>query len=78
MVPAVDALEKAGLLHRQSDTKDRRKTLLVITSKGLELLKKIPFDDKKDALNTSFNKLTRAKQKQLLSLLQELTINFPK
>lgn len=78
LVPAVDALEKGGLLARKADLVDRRKIQLIITKKGLELLKRIPFDDKNDALNKAFKKLSSDKQKQLLALLQELTSNFPK
>lgn len=78
LVPVANALEKAGLLKREPNRRDRRKIQLIITKKGLNLFKKFPFDDKNDALNTAFMKLKLAKQKQLLDLLQELTDNFPK
>jgi DNA-binding MarR family transcriptional regulator len=78
LVPAVDVLEQNGLLSRKADSVDRRKVQLVITKKGLDLIKRLPLDDKNDALNQAFKKLSAAKQKQLLSLLQELIENFPK
>lgn len=76
LVPAVDALEQTGLLHRKDDPEDRRKIQLIITRKGMGLLKRLPLDEKKDALNRAFRKLPSAKQKQLLALLKELIENF--
>jgi DNA-binding MarR family transcriptional regulator len=78
LIPVVDALEKADYLLRKHDKTDRRKIQLLITKKGEELVKKIPSDNKTDALNKAFNKLSGTKQKQLLESLQELTDNFPK
>jgi DNA-binding MarR family transcriptional regulator len=78
LVPVVDALEADGFIERNSDETDRRKTTLVIKTKGLDLLKKFPVNDKKDALDTAFLKLSKNKQKDLLSLLEELLGNFPK
>lgn len=76
LVPAVDALEKKELLTRKTDAHDRRKIQLVITKKGLSLLKRLPINDSNSALNKAFSALSPAKQKQLLALLQELTDNF--
>ncbi len=77
LVPAVDVLETGGLLKRGADRLDRRKIQLIITNKGRQLLKTIPFDDKNDALNKAFKKLGPVKQTRLLSLLRELNNNFP-
>lgn len=77
LVPVVDALEADGLIERNSDENDRRKTTLVIKTKGLDLLKKFPINDKKDALDVAFLKLSKNKQKELLDLLEELLSNFP-
>lgn len=76
LVPAVDALEKNNLLQRKHDLADRRKIFLIITKKGLGLLKRWPLDQENDALNMAFKKLSPIKQKQLLALLEELTENF--
>lgn len=78
LVPVIDALEKDGLADRTADAQDRRKIQLSATKKGLELIKKIPIDDKHDILNSAFDKLDSVKQKQLLSLLKELTTNISK
>ena len=77
LVPVVDALETDGFIERNSDETDRRKTMLVIKTKGLDLLKKFPMNDKKDALDIAFAGLSKNKQKDLLSLLEELLSNFP-
>ena len=77
LVPVVDALEADGFIERNPDKTDRRKTMLVIKTKGLDLLKKFPMNDKKDALDIAFASLSKNKQKDLLNLLEELLSNFP-
>ena len=77
LVPVVDTLEADGFIERISDEDDRRKTMLVIKTKGLDLLKKFPRNDKKDALDVAFVKLSKDRQKDLLGLLEELLSNFP-
>ena len=76
LTPVVEALSKAGYLERKNDATDRRKIQLHISKKGRQMIKKLPVDGKKDAMNAAFGKLTPAKQKQLLDLLQELISNF--
>ena len=76
LIPVVDALEGAGYLVRKHDQEDRRKIQLIISKSGLELVKKVPRDNKADALNKAFNKLSAAKQKQLLGGLRELAENL--
>ena len=77
LVPVVDILEKQGLIERRPDENDRRKTMLVIRQKGVDLLKKIPRGGKNHALDIAFEKLSGQKQKDLLNLLEELLNNFP-
>ena len=50
--------------------------MLVIKQKGTDLLKKIPRSGKNHALDIAFEKLDDREQKELLSLLDELTSNF--
>jgi DNA-binding MarR family transcriptional regulator len=78
LLPSVDILQKKGFLERKNDSADRRKTPLAITQKGKELLNSFSIDDKDDALNTAYRKLSKIKQIQLLNLLKELTANFSK
>ena len=42
LVPAVDALERHGLIDRGRDPNDRRRTPLLLTERALELLKRVP------------------------------------
>ncbi len=77
LVPVVDALEERGLIKRKPDANDRRKTLLVIKKKGLDLLEKIPHSGKKHTLDAAFEKFSPKKQKDLLNILEELLNNFP-
>jgi DNA-binding MarR family transcriptional regulator len=37
----IDAMERQGLVKRETDTEDRRATLVVITKKGIDLLEKV-------------------------------------
>ncbi len=76
LIHPVDDLQNAKFLTRHQDTKDRRKIYLRISKKGLQLLKEIPLDDRKDSLNLAFNKLQEQKRKELLRLLKELTQNL--
>jgi DNA-binding MarR family transcriptional regulator len=78
LVPAVNFLERGGLIRRTGDARDRRKTILTITKKGLQLIKSVQLDDGKEGLSVAFKKLSAPKQKQLLILLQDLTANFPR
>lgn len=73
LLSSIDALEKSGYLVREHNKKDRRKIQLIITTSGSKLIKNLSFNEDEDALNKSFNKLSGAKQQQLLSLLKELT-----
>ena len=72
----VDVLVKKGYVKRTEDRGDRRKIHLSVTKRGQELLHKIFQDQPSDSLNIAFQKLTKTKRGQLLSLLQELTENF--
>lgn len=78
LIPVIDLLEKDGYLERMNHPVDRRKIQLIITEKGLNLVKKLPLNDKNSALNNAFGKMTASRQKKLLELLQELTDHFHK
>jgi len=72
----VDSLVKKGYVNRTEDRVDRRKIHLAVTKKGQTILKKVFQDHPTDSLNIAFHKLTKTKQEQLISLLQELTEKF--
>ena len=76
LVPAVDALERNGFVRRTKDPKDRRRTPLEITQKGLDLLAQFPMLSEDDALVKALNQMSNDHQQQLLSLMRELVSNL--
>jgi DNA-binding MarR family transcriptional regulator len=77
MTQFIDALEKDGLVKRADDSRDRRATLVELTSKGEGLLKRtIPEFLKTLSLFTKI--LNRNERKQLLHLMEKLTHGLEK
>jgi DNA-binding MarR family transcriptional regulator len=72
LVPAVDALERNGFVRRTKDPKDRRRTPIQITTKGQELLARIPMLDESDSLVRALAQISDAHQRELVERLQEL------
>src|SRR5258708_11073311 len=74
LVPVVDALERAGFMVREKDRKDGRRSPLVLTTQGQEMVARISLVDDDDALRQSIERLGAAKSQQLVTLLQELAL----
>ena len=72
LVPAVDALERKGLVKRGQDLHDRRRTPISLTELGKDMLLMVPMVDEKDALVGSLEGMGQEKGEQLLALLGEL------
>ena len=72
LVAVVDALERDGYLQRKADPRDRRRTPLQITAKGVALLAKVPLCVETDALSVALGRLGERKAEQLAKLLEEL------
>jgi len=72
LVPAVDALERHGLVERGRDPNDRRRTPLVVTGAGRSLLERVPMVNDDDALVQSLRSMDREKGQHLLAALREL------
>jgi len=66
----VDRLEKKGLLNRSINKKDRRKADLIISKKGLALLKKL--DPATDKFESFFSNLLKKDVKTLNDLLDKM------
>jgi len=67
----IDRLEREKLVERRSDSEDRRSNLLYLTDSGsAQILQILP--EHKTQLRTLMDILSREKQEQLLTLLQEL------
>jgi MarR family transcriptional regulator for hemolysin len=77
LVPAVDSLERKGLVKRGQDPKDRRRTPLLLTQAGGELVREVPVIDKKDSLYKSLNAIGPETCQQLLLLLREVIQHMP-
>ena len=77
LVPAVDALEKAGLVKRGADPADRRRIPLTLTKRGAALLERVPEVQRDDALFQGVAKLGVDHCATLLSLLRELVGELP-
>jgi len=72
LVPAVDALERNGFVRRTKDPKDRRRTPIEITDKGLELIAGLPMLDEDDDLVKALAQISDEHQQQLVERLKEL------
>lgn len=73
ILPSVDSLEHHGYIVRRDDRKDRRKVYLIITAKGKKLLERVSAAHRNDTVARAFKKMSNAKQKQLMALLDEFT-----
>lgn len=72
LLPAVDALEKKGLVSRGQDPHDRRRTPLGITTEGRRLLECVPQVGEHDRLPAALHQIGPARVGQLVVLLREI------
>jgi DNA-binding MarR family transcriptional regulator len=72
LVPVVDALERHGYVQRGKDPADRRRSPLLLTEGGAELLARVPVFDRSDALVSAIDSLGEQQARELLRLLREL------
>lgn len=77
LVPAVDSLERKGLVKRGKDPKDRRRTPLVLTESGSELVGRVSTIDSEDTLVKSLNVLGPEASQELRRLLRQLVQSMP-
>jgi DNA-binding MarR family transcriptional regulator len=72
LVPVVDALERHGYVRRGKDPSDRRRSPLLLTEEGAELLARVPMFNRSDALVSALDGLGDQSARELLRLLREL------
>ena len=77
LIPAVDALERKGLLRRGQDPDDRRRTPLSLTEAGRTLLVEVPFVDAGDPLAQGLQAMGQERVERLRTLLKELLGDLP-
>jgi DNA-binding MarR family transcriptional regulator len=77
LVPAVDALEREGLARRGQDPQDRRRTPLLLTERGHEVLSRVAPVDIADPYAQGLAALGEAQCHQLLLLLRDLVAHLP-
>lgn len=77
LVPAVDSLERKGLILRQRDPNDRRRIPLAVTEAGQNLLLEISVVHDDDPLLVSLENMEASRVDDLLTLMRDLIRNFP-
>jgi MarR family transcriptional regulator, 2-MHQ and catechol-resistance regulon repressor len=68
---AIDRLEERGLVRRQADIADRRKTLACLTPQGRRLIERA-FERHAETMEQAFDGFTASERSQLLQLLRRL------
>jgi len=77
MVPAVDALERKGLVRRGRDPNDRRRAPLSLTEQGSQLASLASVVDDSDPLLQGLRAMGEEQAHQLLTLLRALLAHMP-
>ena len=74
MTPAVDRLERRGLVERQAHPNDRRVCLVALTPKGRALIERA-WDDHVTVLERAMSVLSDSERATLIDLLQRVEKN---
>lgn len=77
LVPAVDALERKGLVRRGKDPHDRRRVPLALTERGTKFLECFPLTDDRNPVLKSLQAMGDEQSHQLRALLRELVRHMP-
>lgn len=72
LVPVIDALERQGYVQRGKDPNDRRRSPLILTTAGADLLARVPLSNRSDTLACALRSLGAEPTRELLRLLREL------
>jgi DNA-binding MarR family transcriptional regulator len=76
LVPVVDTLERKGLIRRDQDPRDRRRTPLKLTPAGADLLAQVSLLESESALVKSLSRLEAQQRQQLLDLLSQFVMHL--
>jgi DNA-binding MarR family transcriptional regulator len=77
LVPAVDTLEREGLVIRRKDPNDRRRTPITLTDKGQELIQRIPPMREGEHFLSAIQGLGSEERSELLRLLKTIIRRLP-
>lgn len=77
LVPAVDTLERRGLVERGHDPQDRRRVPLSLTEEGVSFIVRLHRFDKTDPFIVSLEALGAERAQQLREILLELVSEMP-
>lgn len=72
LAPTVEVLVRKGLVQRDRDPQDRRRTPLSLTQAGCDLLAQVTRQDEQGPLISGLDVLGDEKARQLIALLEEL------
>ncbi len=73
----VDALERKGLVMRESDPHDRRRNPIRITEKGAGILRAVPIISEQDPIFRAIDAQGEAQITQLRDVLRAIVTQFP-
>jgi DNA-binding MarR family transcriptional regulator len=76
LLPVIDALEQNGLVTREQDPTDRRRTPLALTERAHGLMASLPNFLPGDNLLRGMNEMTEEGRQQLVVLLRQLVANI--
>jgi DNA-binding MarR family transcriptional regulator len=77
LVPAVDTLEREGLVVRRKDPNDRRRTPISLTEKGHELIQRIPPMREGEHFVSAVASLNSEERSDLLRMLKRIIRHLP-
>jgi DNA-binding MarR family transcriptional regulator len=77
LVPAVDALERKGLVRRGKDPHDRRRVPLSLTERGTEFSGCVPLTDEQNPVVKGLQAMGDEQSHQLRALMRDLVRNMP-
>ena len=76
LVPVVDTLERKGLIKRDQDPHDRRRTPLTLTQAGTDLLAQGSLLESESVLVKSLSQMDTQQRQQLLDLLSQFVMHL--
>jgi|GEM_PF-6225238 DNA-binding MarR family transcriptional regulator len=77
LVKTLDSLEKRGLIHRERDTKDRRRIVITLAPQGREVMPDLETIREDDPVYQAMAQIGVEESEQLVELLRKLVQHMP-